>query len=640
MTARLVRLLVVALLLAAVAPLGLAPAPAFAAEYTMETVARYVVEPDARHALVSVEVTFTNTTPDPAGQFSLFPAVELAIHDTATDVAATDDKGDLSVAAATRDEVNVATVTLREPLRFEEAATFTLTYTLPDGPTAQLRIRPSIVVLPIWSFGTSGTVSVELPADYTVRADGDPLTARRAGEASILESGAIGDPTKWLALISADRETSYETLEGTAELASGSLAIEVRAFADDVAWGEAARDLLVRALPLLERWIGIGDTPAGPIVVIESPPNSAAEAPPSIEPEIRVGFDEPPFTLLHQAAHLWINDSLLADRWSREGLASYMAGTVAAELEVAEPYDPIKRRDEQAASAVPLVIWQDTALDGYGYPASWAFFRELKGEVGTAPITEALSRIASGRGGYDERLTTAEGVDPEAAGTRQLLDQLELTSGADLAPRFVAAVLGTSAQPEIDARAAARTAYAALEAQAGEWGTSAPVRAAMEDWRFGEAGDEIAAASSWLVDRDALLADIDAAGLSVPTRLRDRYEQSGGGTEAQDELEAERTVVEAYRSGVDAASAERSLLARIGLAGGTAPDESLATANDLFGEGDLRGASDAITAARERLDSADTAGLLRLLSAVAAIALIVGVVIVLLRRRPNGREPA
>jgi hypothetical protein len=640
MTARLVRLVVAALLVAALAPLGLAPAPALGAEYTMKTAARYVVEPEARRALVSVEVTFTNTTPDPAGQFSLFPSVELAIHDTATDVAATDDEGDLEVTAAARDGVNVATVTLRDPLRFEEAATFRLTYTLPDGPGPQLRIRPSIVVLPIWSFGTSGTVSVELPSDYTVRADGDPLTARREGAASILESGAIADPTKWLALVSADRATSYETLKGSADLVSGSLAIEVRAFADDVAWGEAARDLLVRALPLLEQSIGIGDTPKGPLIVIESPPSATAEARPSIEPEIRVGFDEPPFTLLHQAAHLWIDDSLLADRWSREGLASYMAGVVAAELKIAAPYDPIKRRDEQAAAAVPLATWQDTSLDGYGYPASWAFFSDLAAEVGEAPITAALSRIASGRGAYDERLTTAEGVDPEPAGTRQLLDQLELTSGADLAPRFVAAVLGTNAQPEIDARAAARTAYAALEARAGEWGTSTPVRAAMEDWRFGDATDEIAAARRWLDERDALLADIDAAGLSVPSRLRDRYQQSGGGSEARDELEAERAVVDAYRSGIEAASAEHSFLARIGLAGGVAPDESLASANDLFAEGDLRGASDAIAAARERLDSADTAGLLRLLSGLAAVALIIGVVIVLLRRRPGGRESA
>lgn len=635
-----VRLFVVALLLAGVAPLAVPPAATLGAEYTMETTARYVVQPDDRRALVSVEVMFTNTTPDPAGQVSVFPTVELAIHDTAADVAASDDEGDLTVAAAVRDDVNVATVTLRDALRFEDVATFTLRYTLPDGAGPQLRIRPSVVVLPAWSFGTSGTVSVELPAAYTVRADGDPLTARGEGETSVLESGEIADPTQWLALITADRETSYQTLEATVDLASGSLELEVLAFADDVAWGEAARDLLVRALPRLEQRIGIGAAPAGPLVVIESVPSDEAEVAPSIEPEIRVGFDEPQFTLLHQAAHLWIDESLLADRWSREGLASYVAGAVAADLEVPAPYDPVKRRDEQAASALPLALWQDTTGDAYGYPASWAFFVELAAEAGPEPITAALARIASGRGAYDHRLTTAPAAEPEPAGTRQLLDQLEATTGTDLAPRFAAQVLGPDAQPAIDARTVARSAYDALDIAAGTWGTSAPVRAAMEDWRFPEAQEEMSAATAWLADRDTLLADIEAAGLSIPSRLRDRYEQSGGGPEAQDELDAERAVVEGYRAGIGEASAERSLLARVGLAGGTSPDASLAAANDLFGEGDLRGSSDAIAAARERLAGADLAGLLRLLSALVAVAVIVGIIVVLLRHRRSATRPA
>ena len=197
----------------------------------------------------------------------------------------------------------------------------------------------------------------------------------------------------------------------------------------------------------------------------------------------------------------------------------------------------------------------------------------------------------------------------------------------------MAQVLGPSAQAEIDARAAARAARDALVAAAGEWGASEPVRAAMEAWRFPEAQEEIAAAVAWLADRDELLADIAEAGLSVPTRLRDRYEQSGGGPDARDELEAERAVVDAYRAGTAEAAAERGLLARIGLAGGTSPDASLASANALFGEGDLRGAADAIAAARERLDTATTAGILRLLSAIVAIAAGIGLIVWLVRRR-------
>jgi hypothetical protein len=642
MSVRLLRILVVALLLAGIVPAGLVPAPAAAAEYTMETSALYLIEPDERRARVSVDVTFTNTTPDPEGQFSLFPTVELAIHDTATDVAAKDAEGGLEVAAAVRDDVNVATVTLRDPVRFEEAATFTLTYTIPDGEGTQLRIRPSVVVLPIWSFGTSGTVRVKLPASYNVRADGDPLSASREGDSSILVSGTIADPSQWLALVSADREATYRTLDATVDLASGSLALHVRAFDDDVAWGEQARDLLVRALPLLEERIGLTappDAPRGELVVVESVPTGDAEPAPSDDLEIRVGFDEPPFTLLHQAAHLWIDDRLLADRWSREGLASYVAGLVAGELEVSGPYDPVALRDERAAQAIPLASWQGTGQDAYGYPAAWALFSELGGQIGPDAILEALDRIAAGRGAYDGT-TTNPAVDVEPAGSRQLLDQLELTSGADLGARWVAQVLGPSAQPELDARASAREAYAALLSAAGEWGPSEPVRATMETWRFPDAMAEIEAASAWLTDRDALLADIETAGLSVPSRLRDRYEQSGGGPASNDELEAERAVVEAYRAGTAAASADRGLLERIGLAGGTSPDASLATANQLFGEGDLHGASDAIAAAAERLDSATTAGLLRLLSALAAVGAVIGLIIWLMRRRNHAPRGA
>ena len=106
-------------------------------------------------------------------------------------------------------------------------------------------------MLPVWGFGTSGTVRVKLPAAYNVRADGDPLSASREGDASVLVSGAIADPSQWLALLSADRETTFRTLDATVPLASGDLELHVRAFADDAAWGERARDLLVRALPLL-----------------------------------------------------------------------------------------------------------------------------------------------------------------------------------------------------------------------------------------------------------------------------------------------------------------------------------------------------------------------------------------------------
>jgi hypothetical protein len=93
-------------------------APVSAAEYTLESTAAYDVRPEEGVIGVTVGLTFTNTTPDPAGQFSIFSEIKVAIHDTATEVAATDDEGDLTVSVAVESEVNVATIELREDLRF------------------------------------------------------------------------------------------------------------------------------------------------------------------------------------------------------------------------------------------------------------------------------------------------------------------------------------------------------------------------------------------------------------------------------------------------------------------------------------------------------------------------------------------
>ena len=97
-----------------------------AAEYEFETDAAYDVLPDDGRIDVSVDVAFTNTTPDPDGQFSVFEEVLFAIQDGATAVTASDDEGDLDVSVEDDDGVTVATVELRDELRYEDTATFDL----------------------------------------------------------------------------------------------------------------------------------------------------------------------------------------------------------------------------------------------------------------------------------------------------------------------------------------------------------------------------------------------------------------------------------------------------------------------------------------------------------------------------------
>jgi hypothetical protein len=635
-----------AALLLALAPAGIAPPGAGrlarAAEYTLATTARYEVQPEDRRIMVAVDVTFKNTTPDPAGQFSVFNIVDMAIHTGAASVAASDSRGALRINVATRNGVSVASVSPRAPVRYNQTMTFTLTYVLPDAASPDIRVRPSAIVFPAWSFGTSGTVAIGLPGDYEVRIDGDDLTATQEATTVRLESGPVADPTTWLARVTAVRPSSYTTLSAGVALASGTVDLQVRAWTDDEAWGEATLALLTRALPLLEAGIGLDYPRVGPLVVVESVPDVVGDlSEPAAEAgEIAVGFSQPPFTSLHQVAHVWLSEQLVADRWIREGFASQAAAAAAAQLEVAPPYDSAARSTELGAAAFPLISWgageATVEQDAFGYAASWALAERLAAAIGPDALRMAWGRIAAGVGAYEP-----VGVAPPAPSgrpvtpvdSRRLLDQLEAVSGSDLSAEFATHVFDDAAKAELPQRAAARQSHADLLLVAGEWGAPDPVLADLSAWRFAEAEAAFAEATAWLGARDELLGAIDAAGLSAPGRLRDRYRLSGGGPDALDELEAEAALVAAY-SDVRAQSARQpSIVEQVGLLGGDEPSARLAEAAALFAEGDLRGAAEEVDAARARVAGAFADGAVRLGSAGAVLMVLLVLAIVVARRR-------
>jgi hypothetical protein len=627
---------------------GLAPGPARSAEeYALETSATYEVRPDDRRIEVSVEATFTNTTPDPEGQFSVFEEVKLAVHDQATEATASDEEGELAVEVATEEDangspVNVATIALRDDVRFEETATFTFSYALPDGDDPGLRVRPSAVVFPAWGFGTSSEVSVTLPQAYEARVDGDPLTLE--GEA--LVSGEIADPAQWLALVTAVRPASFVTLNAAVPLAGGTADLEVRAFEDDPAWGERTLALIEEALPLIEEELGLPYPRLGRLILTETVVADASgfgenEAGGT---EILVAFDQPPFTAVHQVSHVWLSPTFVESRWLREGLTSHFSAAVAGRMELALPYDPVVTAEERAAAAFPLDSWSANAgPDGeaFGYAASWAFVNDLADRVGPEAIRQVLARVAAGVGPY--RASTVES-EPEADGvaappapltTRSFLDHLEAVSGADLTEPFSARVLTEADIALLPARAEARVAFVSLVERAGSWGAPDPTRGAMTAWSFDDAREQIQEATAWLEERDALLADIERAGLSAPERLQQAYRSFGGGSEAQAELEAERAVVDAYADTLAEVNAERSVLERIGLIGGADPERELGLANGRFAEGDLRGSVDAISEAQRILDAAETGGIVRLASALLVVAILVALAVLLYRRRAS-----
>ena len=630
----------VVLLLGSFAPTA-AP-PVRAAEYTMETRAEYVVRPDDGLIDVTVAITFTNTTPDPEGQFSVFDEVKIAIHDEAAEVAAEDAEGALDVAVAVENDVNVATIGLREDLRYEEAAELSVTWTLADSEDPRLRVRPSVVVFPAWGFGTASEVRVEIPAAYEVRVDGDVL--EESGGA--LTSGPIEDPSRWLALVTALRPVEYEHIDANVPLGGGTADLRVRSFADDRAWGERISALLVEALPLIEEEVGLPYPRIGQLIVTETVATggSGFGEQPDGGTEIAIAFDQPPFTAVHQATHVWISPALVESRWLREGLTSAVAARVTEALELELPFVPAERAAELAESAFPLDAWTaDGGVDGeaYGYAASWAFIEQLQALVGPEAIRTVLARVAGGIGPYQsadvEPDPLPDGVAAPASPltTRSFLDQLEMVSGVSVSDAFAERVLTADDVALLPERAAARAAFDELREAGDSWQAPDPVRGAMTAWQFTDAREQIEVAAAWLVRRDELLEAMQAAGLSAPDRLRQAYRTYGGGAEAVDELEAERAVVDAYTTTAAQVNGERSFVERVGLIGGPDPAAQLNLANGRFADGDLRGAIEAVTEAQRIVASAETGGIVRIASAMLVIVLALALAVLLVRRRAS-----
>ena len=175
-----------------------------------------------------------------------------------------------------------------------------------------------------------------------------------------------------------------------------------------------------------------------------------------------VGFAEPPFTVLHQVAHLWAGEAMSGDRWILEGLASWAAGQVSTELELALPYDPAAVAADLAGNAFPLAEWTDPRSARRGRRVG------VRGRVvADQPGGRAGRRDASGSalncdGGRDGWLRAARRGPSRPAGriavitSRAYLDHLDAVTERAVVETLATPVLGEAAAAELAARTAAR----------------------------------------------------------------------------------------------------------------------------------------------------------------------------------------
>jgi len=621
-----------------------APARA-SAPYVLRTNAVYRVDPAAGAAGVTVSVTFTSTTPDPPGGFSSFRSVPLTLQADVSNVVAHDRAGSLRVTLARQASRTVATVALRAPLRYRRSASFTMTYRLADGADPHVRVRASSLMVPIWGFGTSSTVSVHLPAGYESRVSGGPLATTMQQGAVVLSSGTIRDPSSWSALLVAARSTEYVTVSRSVALDGGTVDLQVRSFVDDRAWGASTLDLAGEALPALQQAVGLPYLGVGPLVITESLPSGIGilAEPASGAQEIAVAFDATPFTVLHQLAHVWVGTGFASERWIREGLASHLAAIAARKLQIPVPARAAGDAPPRQAAAIALATWSpagqlsaaNPAIDAWAYAASWTFVDALAASLGEARLTLVLQRVARGVPAYDTAAadgTASTSVQFQPVDSRRFLDQVEEVGGGQPAlDAFRARVFPSSARALLDLRSRTRAAYTTLLAAAGEWGPPEPIRRAMEGWRFDEALVSIAHAQRWLNDRDRLLVAARRAGLSTPDRLAMRWRSDGGDDVARRELNAEAAFLQAYIGAggrIDGPNPIESL----GLLWGSEPRAVLAGAAGLYAGGDLDAAAAAIDRALSVDAGAQGAGVVRLAAGLAALSVLAAGLLLALRR--------
>jgi hypothetical protein len=641
-------LLLTALLLGLVPALAPAPVAAARPDLTLVGAATYVVLPEAGKVAVSVRLTATNHLRDTATRRYFFRTAFLSVLPGTSRFRISGGNGNprVSVTSRTKTYTNLR-IDLGADLAAGRSTTLTLTFDLKDpggAPDRPLRISPSLLTFSAWAYATPDTpgasVVVRLPAGYDVLVGRGPLEGPELDDSGdlLLSSGSIASPLKFVADISADRAVERTETTRTVPLAAGPATVLLRAWPDDTAWRDRVGSLIERALPILEREIGIPWPVDGPLAVEEALVRGSGGYAGLFEPatgRIEISYAASDVVVLHELAHAWFNGSLVADRWAAEAFASYYADLTATELELeAAAPEPV----EPGAEDVPLNAWgpsgsESPAVEAYGYSASFGLAQTIAQRAGPGGLQRVWALAARGVGAYraDPADPAVEEGGAAAPDWRGLLDLLEDETGAEFADLWRTWVVRPEDVAALEARAAARAAYQASVELAADWELPPSIREAMRAWRFDLAMEALAAADAVQAQRRTLEPAAAAAGLTLPDTLQAAFEGGADLGVAAAEASAEQATVDA----IVAAAAARpvgsgidDLIVRVGLIG-TDPDASLAAAKAGLTAGELEPAYRSAQAAAAVWSGAADIGRSRMVSAallVLALVLFLGLV--------------
>ena len=665
--------LVVAVLVATAMTIAATPGAAVAARapaLTLVGTAVYDVQPQQHRVHVTLALVVTNRTHETVTTRFVYDHANLAVLPGTTGFLATNNGSKVAVTVVSRSSRStLLAIRFAKRLTSGHSTNLRLVFDLADpggSPARRVRVGDALVTFPVWAFGTTGTpgssVSVQFPTGYQVQVvAGQLVPAVTAADGTVsLTSAVLADPFKLSAYVVADRPAAFDQRPLVVAVGGRPASLVVRAWGDDAAWGRRVAGVLRVGLPVLGGLIGMPYPWTAPIGVEETIGRSIGGYAGVFDPAsstIRVAYDADPAVVLHEAAHLWFNGRLFADRWIVEGFATWAGEGAGSQLKLAGR--PVALDATLRAAAMPLNAWPTPTAgqaagpgEAYAYAASTDLARRIAALAGprglqatfvAAANHESAYDPAGSRSGSSQNASGTAGASGEQSSTdwRGLLDLLAERAGVDATALWRRWVVRPQELALLDGRAAARADYAALRGAAGDWTLPTTVRAALTVWQFDAAETQMGGLRRVLARRDELTAAVAAtdAGLQLPTNLRAAFEQ-GDVTAALSEAATERAIIDQVVAAARAARdpAAGGLLGRVGLLGQD-PSGELAAARSSFAHGDLAAAQAGAIDARNLWVGAADLGGFRLRMIVAFVLVGLGVLIVGARLRPRPSRP-
>jgi hypothetical protein len=630
-----------ALVLAALvlAPLGLVAAPAAraaATDLTVVTSTRYIVEPSRKRVRVVVEATIANHRADTKTNRYYFDHAFLAVQPGAASPAMAKGTKSGSVKIASRKaDSTVLRLNFGKKLYGGKTMSVAFSFTLADvgsGARRLIRVGTSLITFPVWAYATDGAtgsrVVVQFPKGYdvTVESGSFATQGKTSAGGTLLGTGAIADPLKYFAYLSAQQPATYRSSPLNVAVSGGTIRLALQSWKDDRAWGTRVGGLFRRSLPILRDDIGLAWPHDTPVVVREAVSRSTGGFAGLYDPqanEVQVAYWASSAVIIHEAAHGWFNGTLVADRWAAEGFASFYAQRALKSLKIKSSVPTLTAKLK--AAAFPLNAWPATPApattsEAYGYAGSYMLASLIARRAGTDALARVWAAAEAHVGAYQP--PAAQGADPETvAGPpdwRGVLDLLETETKQDFTDLWRTWVVRPAEVALLDQRAAARSDYASLMANMDGWAMPRSVRDALRAWQFSSARAQLASARQALAERASLEVAAATAGLALPGTMRQLFE-SGNFASAVTEAQAERAAIAAIGEAAASGTTAKDLETTVGMIGAN-PDADLARAKAALAAGDTTGATAAAATASRTWADAHFEGRRRLLMGIATVA--------------------